>query len=56
MTKQLAIDTAKKLYRENDQSYFVIRDPETDEFKVIDKKEKELRNLNAWVVFSIETD
>lgn len=56
MTKQYAIDLAKRLYRDNDRSYFVIEDPKTEEFRVIEKAEKERDNLNRFVVFSIETD
>ncbi|MEW9700761.1 hypothetical protein [Paenibacillus sp. SI8] len=56
MTKQYAIDIAKKLFRENNKSYFVIQDPESNEFKVVDKEEWDAKDLNPYVVFSIETD
>lgn len=56
MTKQYAIDIAKKLFRENSQSYFVIQDPASNEFRIIDKEERDAKNLNYFVVFSIETE
>ncbi|NEW04620.1 hypothetical protein GK047_01095 [Paenibacillus sp. SYP-B3998] len=56
MSKLYAIDLAKKLYRENNKSYYVIQEPETDEFNVVDKDELVKKNLNRYVIFSIETD
>ncbi|WP_282935561.1 hypothetical protein [Paenibacillus sp. RC67] len=56
MTKQYAIDMAKKLFRENSKSYFVIWFPDSNEYAVMDQDEfvKNKDELNKWVVFSIE--
>ncbi|WP_168735907.1 hypothetical protein [Cohnella fermenti] len=56
MTKQYAIDLAKKLYRDNERSYFVVNDGGPDDYRVVDKEEKNRDNLNRYVVFSIEVD
>lgn len=56
MTKQYAIDLAKRLYRDNRQSYFVVEDPQTQEFSVVEKPELEAQQLNRYVIFSIEWD
>ncbi|MBB6673167.1 hypothetical protein [Cohnella nanjingensis] len=56
MTKQYAIDKAKILNRENNRSYFVILEPETDEYRIVEKKEKDEKQLNRYVIFSIEAD
>jgi len=56
MMKQYAIDLAKKLYRENDRSYFVVQEEGSDEYRVVDKAEKDAKQLNRYVVFSIEID
>ena len=56
MTKQYAIDLAKRLYRDNKQSYYVIEDPQTQEYRVVEKPEMEKHQLNRFVIFSIEWD
>ncbi|MEK0313122.1 hypothetical protein [Cohnella sp. 56] len=56
MTKQYAIDLAKKLYREHDRSYFVVLEEDSEEYRIVDKAEKDAKQLNRYVVFSIETD
>ncbi|CAI6021361.1 hypothetical protein [Cohnella sp. JJ-181] len=56
MMKQYAVDLAKKLYREHDRSYFVVQEEGSDSYRVVDKEEKEAKQLNRYVVFSIETD
>jgi|GEM_PF-1584134 len=56
MTKQYAIDLAKKLYRDNNRSYFVIHNPDSNEFRIAEKEEVIRDQLNRYVVFSIETD
>lgn len=56
MTKQYAIDLAKRLYRDNERSYFVVEDPQTQEYRVVEKPEVEKDRLNRYVVFSIEWD
>ncbi|WP_156922041.1 hypothetical protein [Cohnella thermotolerans] len=55
MTKQYAIDLAKRLYRDNNRSYFVVEDPQSQECRVVEKAEVERDHLNRYVVFSIET-
>lgn len=56
MTKQYAIDMAKKLFRETGKSYYVICFPDTNEYAVLELDEfaKNKEELNKWVVFSIE--
>ncbi|WP_028548591.1 hypothetical protein [Paenibacillus sp. UNC451MF] len=56
MTKQYAIDMAKKLFRESNKSYYVIWFPDTNEYAVMkhDEFSKNKEELNKWVVFSIE--
>lgn len=56
MTKQYAIDLAKRLYRDNKRSYFVIQDPQTQEYRLAEKEEVLKDQLNRYVVFSIEWD
>jgi len=56
MTKQYAIDMAKKLFRETNKSYFVIQEPDSNEFRIIDREERDEKGLNRYVVFSIEID
>ncbi|WP_186445633.1 hypothetical protein [Paenibacillus cremeus] len=56
MTKQYAIDMAKKLFRENNTSYYVIHFPATNEYTVTDRSEfmKNQAEWNPLVIFSIE--
>ncbi len=54
--KQYAIDLAKKLYRDHERSYFVIQEEGSETYRVVDKAEKEEKQLNRYVVFSIEVD
>ncbi|WP_165452311.1 hypothetical protein [Paenibacillus thalictri] len=56
MTKQYAIDTAKKLFRENNKSYYVVHLPDTNEYIMVDKDEysKNFSEWNKMTVFSIE--
>ncbi|MFD2333965.1 hypothetical protein ACFSR7_32320 [Cohnella sp. GCM10020058] len=54
MMKQYAIDLAKKLFREHERSYFVIQEEDADSYRVVDKAEKDEKQLNRYVVFSIE--
>lgn len=56
MTKQYAIDLAKRLYRDNERSYFVVEDPKTQEYRVVEKPEVVENQLNRYVIFSIEWD
>ncbi|CAM3724650.1 hypothetical protein COLU111180_05190 [Cohnella lubricantis] len=56
MTRQYAIDLAKRLYRDNRQSYYVVEDSMTQEYRVVEKPEVEKERLNRYVIFSIEWD
>lgn len=56
MTKQYAIDMAKKLFRETSQSYFVIHLPEKNDYMVLDQTafKSNFSEWNVHVIFSIE--
>lgn len=56
MTKQYAIDMAKKLFRETNKGYYVIYYPDTNEYAVLDEDEfkKNSVELSKWVIFNIE--
>ncbi|MCS7459739.1 hypothetical protein N0M98_06255 [Paenibacillus doosanensis] len=56
MTKQYAIDMAKKLFRETNKSYYVIFEPDSNEYSIIDQDEftKNAGEWNNLVIFSIE--
>ncbi|MFE5317260.1 hypothetical protein ACFQ88_01005 [Paenibacillus sp. NPDC056579] len=55
MTKQYAIDMAKKLFRETDKAYYVICYPDSNEYVVMDDDEfqRNAVELNKWVIFQI---
>ncbi|GAA4861074.1 hypothetical protein GCM10023310_45540 [Paenibacillus vulneris] len=56
MTRQYAIDMAKKLFRETEKSHYVIWFPDSNEYVVMDQDEfaRNKDELNRSVVFSIE--
>lgn len=56
MLKEYAIDLAKKLYREHNRSYFVIKEEDSEEYRVVDKAERDEQRLNRYIVFGIEID
>lgn len=56
MTKQYAIDVAKKLFRENSQSYFVIQDLESNEFKFVDKEERDTKTTFETCLATLHPD
>jgi len=56
LTRQYAIDMAKKLFRETEKSHYVIWFPDSNEYVVMDQDEfaRNKDELNRSVVFSIE--
>jgi len=55
LTKQYAVDMAKKLFRETNKSYYVIHDPDSNEYSVLAEEEfsRNASELNRWVIFTI---